>query len=362
MSVAPEANECASRHCLDLWKGTFPLHHLLVISKNGVGNLHHLFIHKYTSIEFTMTTTIRNYFRYLSIAVVLAAFAPLHAADKSAEVITVAIPKFGNELVKKWIQEYTETHPDIRLQVVDGKTGDADLEFVSDAAPQEKKPYVTYVGRYAILPVTTANNPLHEKLSRKHLDKKELKELFFQENALQKADKERKDADPFKELTVYSGTSQTSGAKAFASFFGLQTSQLRGKRIAGDDLYLLTAINKDHSGVTFNNLTYLFDLQNRKLKPNLSLIPLDLKKEQRAVLEKGNLDETLQLLEKGEVALIPLPKIGFTYSDKASVADFLHWIVEKGQQYNHNYGFLTLDEKSAHKEQKQLEDQLLSNR
>ena len=92
------------------------------------------------------------------------------------------------------------------------------------------------------------------------------------------------------------------------------------------------------------------------------MIPLDIKKEQREVLDNGNLDETLQLLENNDVALIPLSKVGFAYSDRASVADFLRWIVNEGQQYNHRFGFLTLDEKSVRKEQKQLEGNLLTDR
>lgn len=264
--------------------------------------------------------------------------------------------------METWIKKYKEAHPELQLRIVDGNKGKADLEFVSETPEGNNERHITYVGRYALLPVTTTENPLYEKLSRKRLDEKELKDLFFQKDILQKVGNDRKEISPYEELTVYSGIGRISGANAFASYFGYQVSQFRGKRIVGDDLYLLTAINKDHTGVTFNNLAYIFDLQNRKLKPRLFLIPLDIKKEQREVLDNGNLDETLQLLENNDVALIPLSKVGFAYSDRASVADFLRWIVNEGQQYNHRFGFLTLDEKSVRKEQKQLEGNLLTGR
>ena len=80
------------------------------------------------------------------------------------------------------------------------------------------------------------------------------------------------------------------------------------------------------------------------------------------MLDNGNLDEILRLLENNDVDLIPLSKVGFAYNDRASVVDFLQWIVSEGQQYNHRFGFLTLEEKSVRKEQKQLDSNLLTDR
>lgn len=47
-----------------------------------------------------MTTNIKFFFRYIFIIVLLAVFPSTYAADKSQEVITVAIPKFGSGLVE----------------------------------------------------------------------------------------------------------------------------------------------------------------------------------------------------------------------------------------------------------------------
>lgn len=51
-----------------------------------------------------MTTNIKFFFRYIFIIVLLAVFPSTYAADKSQEVITVAIPKFGSGLVETWIK------------------------------------------------------------------------------------------------------------------------------------------------------------------------------------------------------------------------------------------------------------------
>lgn len=131
-----------------------------------------------------MTTNIKFFFRYIFIIVLLAVFPSTYAADKSQEVITVAIPKFGSGLVETWIKKYKEAHPELQLRIVDGNKGKADLEFVSETPEGNNERHITYVGRYALLPVTTTENPLYEKLSRKRLDEKELKDLFFSERYL----------------------------------------------------------------------------------------------------------------------------------------------------------------------------------
>ncbi len=303
----------------------------------------------------------RYNFRQIFSVILLTAFSSSYAANESQNVITVTTPKFGSALVETWIEKYTETHPDVHVRIV-SDNGQADLKFVSDTQEDASEENIAYVGRYALLPVSTTENTQYEKLSRKRLDEKGLKNLFFQKDELQKIENQQNEKSPLEKLTVYSGTGRNSGSNAFASHFGYQTSQFRGKRIAGDDIYLLSAINKDHTGVTFNNLAYIYDLQNRKLKSNLFLIPLDIKKEQRDVLDNGDLDETLQLLENNNVELVPLSKVGFTYDGKDTVVEFLRWIVSEGQQYNHGFGFLTLDEKSARKELRQLDNKLLANR
>ena len=221
---------------------------------------------------------------------------------------------------------------------------------------------IVNVGRYALLPVTTIENPLYERIAKQRFNEKKLKALFFQSDVLDTDESKKKDEFTEK-LTIYSGANQVSGAETFAAHFGYTTAQLRGKKIAGDDIFLLTAIGKDHSGITFNNLAYLYDLQSRNLKSKIALLPLDLKKkEQEEALLSGNLDKALDVLEESEVELVPVEEIGFSYKEKSGVTAFLQWILNEGQQYNHDFGFLTLEQSQVKKEQKKLDTRLSSNR
>ena len=149
-------------------------------------------------------------------------------------------------------------------------------------------------------------------------------------------------------LAVISGNSSASVSQAFAKHFGLTKGDLRGKRIAGDDKYLLNAIQKDKLSVTFNNIAYLFDLNSRNLKQDISLIPLDVKRDQAEVLESGNLDKIIQLIEAEEIESVPVENIAFALNAfNTDVDSFLSWVVTDGQKYNNQSGFLKLDQKEV---------------
>lgn len=187
-----------------------------------------------------------------------------------------------------------------------------------------------------------------------------IKELFFEKDPSESDNK--KIAKLREYTTIYSGNKANSGSFLFASHFGYTASDLRDKRVSGDDFYLLKAIEKDPKGITINNLTYIYDLKTRNLKDDLALLPLDIKKEYSEVLISSNLDKTLELLEKESFDLIPVNKIGITYKESnPAITDFLQWILTEGQVYNHNFGFLTLDRETYLAQQKDVDNIYLTS-
>jgi ABC-type phosphate transport system substrate-binding protein len=286
-------------------------------------------------------------FSFWAILVSLFAVGSLKASDdpsdRNQQLIYISSARFSSTLVEKWIAEYVKQNPNAQIKQVEKNSQEIDLNFVTSAEQEITAGHdVAYVGRYALLPVTTKGHPLYKQITKKKFGKKELRKLFFVEDLSFDEDEKK---DPLQSgLTVYSGNSSTSGAALFASFFGFPPSNFRGKRISGDDIYLLNAIRKDSTGITVNNLSYIFDLNDRQLKDDVALLPLDLKKEQLETLRSENLDETIALLEEQKVDLIPVQNIGFAYNEKEGAKegakDFLRWILTEGQQYNHQFGFL----------------------
>jgi ABC-type phosphate transport system substrate-binding protein len=268
-------------------------------------------------------------------------------------------------LLEKWVTEYNKTNPETPVEWGEKNSENIDLRIVADVDTENDNlsddgKTVTYIGRSALLPVTTKENPLYEQIARKKFGKKELKRLFFADDLL---DEDNSSKDKFKEqLTVYSGSGKASGATFFASYFGQNSSDFRGKKIQGDDIYLLHAISKDPTGITFNNLSYIYDLKNRRVKDKIALLLLDVKKEQLEVIKSENLDETISLLENEKVELVPVINIGFAWNGQADAKPFLKWIITEGQKFNHEFGFLQVDEKTLSYQKSLLENILLTNK
>lgn len=254
------------------------------------------------------------------ITIALAAlFATASAEENSTQnVLTVKTSKASKTLVEMWAKAYIQLHSEYRIVVTSKKTSSGDLVYTSEIKTStHSDSSIAVVGRYAVLPVTTTSNPLSSELSGKEWNKSELKKLFF--SSLDETLEEAEEAGSGRagrlrsKLTVYSTASGESVANDFAHHFGFQTAEFRGNRISGDDRFLLNAIQEDATGITFNNIAYLYDINTRQLKSGIFILPLKLKAEVEKTLQSGNLDATLQVLENLQSDLIPISSFGFAY-------------------------------------------------
>lgn len=270
--------------------------------------------------------------------------------ETNSSVRTIKSPRFARPLVEKWIEEYAKTEPGVTFQLVKGSGNQDNIDLLVSFDNQDTDTkdfsHIIYFGETAVLPITARSSEAARLLEGKHLNAKKLKQLFFLNDDF---DEDVKKNKTFEAITVYSGSNATSVASSFAHNFGEESANFRGKRIAGDDLFLNTAIAKDPLGVTFNTLSNIFDLQSRHLKSDLSLVGLDLKKDlEKSFTDNGTLDDVLTILENGKPAEVTIEKVGITFNGTDDAVNrFLEWVLENGIKYNHQYGLLNLDSKVA---------------
>ena len=267
-------------------------------------------------------------------------------STNASSVRYVKAPRFARPLVEKWIAEYAKTQPNVEFQLAKGSQNQTDLNVVFDNQDKEteKINHVVYFGEFAVLHITASGSEAAKVLEGKHLNSKKLKQLFFLNEDF---DEDVKKIKQFEKLVIYSGSNASSVASSFAHNFGEESSNFRGKRISGDDLFLNTALIKDPLGVSFNALPNIFDLKSRHIKNDLTIIGLDVKKSLEETLsDKVTLDELLLTLENGKVQEVAVEKLGLQYngSDDAT-AQFLQWVLTNGVKYNHEFGLLNLDNK-----------------
>ena len=277
---------------------------------------------------------------------------------------------FVDALLEKWISEYSKEHSGVALSIAGKDAGEHSIEVVPSGKQNGDtlQPQATTVsfGRYAVLPIAGKDNVLPDELKKKKLNEKRIKELFFEKDLLADDDYEP-DTKKKYDVTVYSGNHSCSVSHLFAGHFGYDAGSLKGKKIAGDDIYLNSAVKKDVKGISFNSLSYVFNTESRQLNDGIVLFPLDVKKEYAEILNLQDLDETIRLLENKDIGLIPVEELTFVLSGKINSAtlQFLEWTLSKGQDYLHAYGFLRLDGKTLARQQKQLselETKLLANK
>ena len=266
-------------------------------------------------------------------------------APSVSNVHYVKAPRFARPLVEKWITEYAKTQPGVEFQIAKGNQNqdniDLNVVFNSNDSIEENNNNIIYFGEFAVLPITANGSEAAKVLEGKHLNSKKLKQLYFLNEDF---DEDVKKIKQFEKLVIYSGSNATSIATSFAHNFGEESTNFRGKRISGDDLFLNTALAKDPLGVSFNALPNIFDLGSRHVKGELSIIGLDLKKSlEESFSDKGTLDDIIDALEHGKVQEVPTQKIGVRYKNAdEEVTRFLSWVVSTGTKYNHQFGLLNL--------------------
>lgn len=276
-------------------------------------------------------------------------------AQNSENTLYIKGANFTHPILNAWIAEYNKTNPSVIIKVADRNTDSEVIDIsVITNENQIKNPaqQSLQVARYAILPVANKQNPLFAEINNKGLDKNKIKQLFFEKDI----DDEGK--YPFKnQVTIYSGSLEASNSEVISIFFGKTEDQLKGKKIAGDDIFLINALKKDESGVAFNYLSYIYDTKTRELKENIAILPIDLKKDQWQAVNSG-IDATLALLESDKTNLIPIEALSLSFDSKLpkEAQNFIEWVVNDGQKLNHDYGFLNIDSK----EKKNIQQQIIN--
>lgn len=272
--------------------------------------------------------------------VVASSFIKQKKAEK--KVISITGTRFFFPLVEKWAEEFKKENPDIDIVVKYG-IQNADISMTGspiDKENSDKGKYVS-VSKFAIVPIINEKNPAWNELKKRGLSKADFERIYFR-------------GDNQENNFAFGGSTSvpirvyTRGACASATFskhFGKQINDLANldTKIADDNVLLENVLN-DSLGVAYNNLGFVYDLQTRKQKIGIKVVPVDLNGNGKVDKDEdfyGNLDQLIQKLETSHIDLPPVGKMVFVFKDtRPEVKDFVNWIQARGQQYNHSIGFL----------------------
>ncbi|MDR2963512.1 MAG: hypothetical protein LBU90_07795 [Bacteroidales bacterium] len=291
----------------------------------------------------------------------LAAVLTLLSATAWAQTVYVGNAKFVQPIVEKLISEYAKENPQSHITLSNEETANNAAIFIV-AQPTDTRGRVVYVGKYALLPVSNVKNPLIVQAG-KGLKKSDLSKLFFEQVLEDEDDEEaggyyRKEKEKYT-ATVYARQGAVSTSITLATAYNATPERLRGKKIIGDDIHLVSAVQRDETGIAFNTLNYVFDTESRQLKQNVAILPIHAGAKLSKSLQSNNIDAIISILEDTDIEQIPVSRYGLqvpeTLSRNADVQHFVQWVLAHSAQFNHEYGFLNLSNKESAEQQTRLE-------
>jgi ABC-type phosphate transport system substrate-binding protein len=267
------------------------------------------------------------------------------------QVVIVTGARFAYKLVEKWIDDYNKINPNV--QIIVESRGSADpLKFdilaevyQHNEEIQKTREYIN-VGRYAVLPVATANSSFAKIYVDKGLNKDLIKQIFFHDIF---ADKEKQ--KPIKApFTPYTRLQKAGVPTVFANYFGHEQKDIKGNAIAGADSHLLKALLRDSTGVSYLPLPLIYDQQTRKPIDGLAVLPVDFNGNGKITDDEkffNDIDKVIEQLEatdKKDIKNIPIEYLHLSI-DKQNASteaiEFLKWVNENGQADLHTFGYLT---------------------
>ena len=171
-------------------------------------------------------------------------------AGQTLTAQTIKSPAFAQPLVEQWVKVYNEMHPDQTISMA-AKGAEADIQVVvsQQQAKQLGNTNATF-GRYAILPFTQEGSEAAATFGTKRYSKSKIEHIYF--NIDDEEDEFGDYANANKGMTIYSGNSQATVANSFAEYYGQSATAFRGKRIQGDDRFVINAVSRDQKGLAFN--------------------------------------------------------------------------------------------------------------
>ena len=283
----------------------------------------------------------------------------LHAVDINAQstIIKITGTKFPFEIMQQWIDAYSKTHPGVQFQLSKSIPVDsADLTIAAHAfrnGELSDEQTVIAVNRYAQLPIANINRKDIAALQLRRFTTHDLKTIYFEQS-----DESKTDAlnEP---VQVYGRDKKVCASRSFAENVTGNQWNVAGIFVTGDDQALSNAVKDDVNGISYNNLSLIYNLKTRKVVDSIAIIPIDLNENGKIDTDENiyaTLDEVLNFLSLSSHSIIPQDNVNVVINkNKANqeALDFLKWIITNGQQYNRCYGFLDID-KTTVKQQQQL--------
>ena len=268
-------------------------------------------------------------------------------------------------MAQKWGEEFMKLHPGVRIDIsaggagkgmMDVLSGMVDLGMVSrEVKPEEIKKGAWFVSvtKDAVLPVINSSNPYIKEVSTKGMTNEQFRKIFLTDKAITWG--EILGNNSKNKISRYTRSDFCGASEMWAKYLGKKQEDLQGTGVFGDP-GIAEAVRNDKLGIGYNNVIYAYDLKTRKVNPGMAVIPIDINGNGRLDKEEmfyNQLDSLMNAVKNGIYPSPPARELYLVSKGKPAnriVTEFLKFILNEGQAYVKEGGYVNLSEKRIQEE------------
>lgn len=273
-------------------------------------------------------------------------------------------------LTVKWAEEFKKEHPKVRIDIsaggagkgmVDVLSGIVDLAMVSreiNEAEINQGALFFAVAKDAVVPVFNSNNPYASQIRSQGITLNSFKDIFMNKNS------EIFWNDYFAiskkyNMNVYNRSDACGAAETWAKYLGGFQENLKGIGVFGDP-GIAEAVKNDKSGIGYNNICYVYDINTGKPFPGLEVVPIDLNSDGIINPEESfysSLSDIMNAVSNGLYPSPPSRNLFFVSKgqlENIAAIEFLNWILNEGQSFVSIAGYVSLPEELINIEKQKL--------
>jgi phosphate transport system substrate-binding protein len=188
-------------------------------------------------------------------------------------------------LVKKWSEDFTKIHPDVKISVMATGTGQGitdlvgkkiQLAMVSRPLTDEELTdsiWVIPVAKEGVAPIVNQKNPYIKRILQHGITPEKLIRLFTVNEPITWG--ELLDTISKENVIIYNRSDESGAAVVWANFLWKESSSLIGKKVVGDE-EMIKSIQSHKYSIGFCNFAYAFTPGTGERVSDIQIVPIDL--------------------------------------------------------------------------------------
>ncbi|HRD01519.1 MAG TPA: substrate-binding domain-containing protein [Candidatus Saccharicenans sp.] len=274
-------------------------------------------------------------------------------------------------LAVRWVEEFQKENPAVKIDLQAGGAGKGmadvlsglvDIGMISrEIFPEEiaRGALPMAVARDAVVATLNEKNPVLKLIQERGLTREIFQAIWIEGQI--KFWEEIYDQPGKTPIHLYTRSDACGAAETWAAFLGGHQEDLKGIAIYGDP-GLAEAVRQDSAGLGFNNVNFAYHPETGRPHPGLAIGPIDIDQNGTLTPEEkfyGRRDELILAISRGVYPSPPSRQLYLVVKKPVSqplVRAFLLWVLDQGQQYTGEAGYVALDESLIQTEKKKLSE------